>query len=119
MKISIHSNYLRSDKILFYGHLLSFLFFIATIGMILVFYRQLPLFVPLYNQLPWGEARLGGKNEFFILPAIVGGVLFINLFFALFLYPKIPLLSRMFAIASLLNAFFGFLFVIRTILLIV
>lgn len=111
-------NYLRSDKILFYGCIISFLLFLASIGIILISFAHLPPFIPVWNQLPWGDARLGAKTEIFTAPGVTGGVLFLNALIALLVYPKTPLLSRMLITTSLLNAFFGFLFIIRTVKLI-
>ncbi|MBI2622779.1 MAG: hypothetical protein HYW64_01660 [Candidatus Levybacteria bacterium] len=57
---------LRSDRILYVGFLLSVALIILTTVVILFLYRSLPPFIPLYNQLPWGESRLGTKIEIFI-----------------------------------------------------
>lgn len=119
MNISVQGKYLQSDKILFYGSILSLVFLVVSIIIIAFVYSRIPPFIPLYNQLPWGEARLATKNEFFILPAMMGGILFANVIAALSLYQKTPLLSRLFAATSLLTGIFGLLFVGRTVSLII
>lgn len=115
MNILVIGKYLRSDRILFYGCLCSFILFVVSTGIILITYPHLPPFIPLYNQLPWGEERLGKKIEFFTFPVMMGGVLLMNAIFAIYVYEKTPLLSRLFAVTSFLAGIFGLLFVIRTV----
>lgn len=111
-------NTARNDKIIYVCMITSFvLLFISIIGIGLS-YRNLPPFLPLYNQMPWGEARLGKTYELFI-PVLFGAlVLMINLYIAHVLYATIPLLSRILSITSALIWSLIILFVVRTILVV-
>lgn len=112
------SEILMADKIIRIGTIISgiSIFFILTT--LLFFFRGLPPIVPVYNQMPWGEDRLGGKLEIFI-PLILTFVFFIvNLVFALLVYKKMPLISRTLSITGLLIIFLTMIFTFRTIQLI-
>lgn len=93
-------------------------FIIATVVYILIFYSQLPPFVPVFNQLPWGEQRLGNTITIFIPVLVALSILVLNIFTASFSYKKAPLVSRMLAAISLLSAVLMFLFIIKTVSLI-
>jgi len=108
-------NRIRKDKITFTSAIGSCLFlFIAFIG-ILIFYSNLPPFMPIFNQSPWGYARFGTKAEFFI--PIAAAVIFsiADMFLAERLYGKMPLLSRFLAVASLAISLFACIFTFQII----
>lgn len=111
--------YIRADRILYAGFLISSVFILLTIAATLLFYRSLPPFIPLYNQLPWGESRLGTRIEIFI-PSFMGILIFgANIILSSLFYSKIPLVARIFSITSLLVSLFLLLFIIRLIQLMV
>lgn len=117
MKISF--NNLRLDKIIFYSLAASLgIIFVNTVYL-LVLYNKLPPLIPLFNQLPWGVARLGNKQDIF-LPLIIAFLSVVgNTVIALFLYEKIPLLSRILTVTSFLVTTFTFLFIVRITLLVI
>lgn len=107
--------HIQADRILYAGFLISSIFIVLTIVTTLLFYRSLPPFIPLYNQLPWGESRLGTRIEIFT-PSLIGIiVLGANIIFSSLFYSKIPLVARMFSITSLLVSLLLLLFIIRLI----
>lgn len=106
------------DRILLIGFLISFILIILTLIYILIFYKNLPPFVPLFNQLPWGETKLGEKYQIFIPLLITFLIAIINCFLSFAFYKRIPLISRIFCITSSFVSFLTFLFIIRTIHLI-
>lgn len=108
-------NTIRKDKILLSGFLGTALFTAITLIYILIFFQSLPPFVPLFNQLPWGDKRLGLRMEIFTPPLVVCAVLVINVIFCLHLYDRMPLISRIVSITTLLVSLFSLLFIIRTI----
>lgn len=111
--------YIQADRILHVGFLISFIFIVLTVVAILFFYRSLPPFIPLYNQLPWGESRLGGKIAIFT-PVLIGlSIVIINSVLVSVLYLKIPLVCRILSVTSLLISIFLSLFIMRLIQLIV
>jgi len=106
---------IRNDRITFRGFLGSFILTGISMLYILLFYRKLPPLIPIFNQLPWGEERIIG-TPFIFLPVIVS--LFIsvfNLFYASFVYEKSPLIGRVFAAISFSISSLTFIFIIRTI----
>ncbi|MDP2649883.1 MAG: hypothetical protein Q8P10_03480 [bacterium] len=112
-------NNLKSDKILFLAFLSGFILLLANLLYTLLLYRNLPPYLPLFNQMPWGEKRLGFREQIFLPIFIAFVILLGNSFFSSLLYKKMPLIARILAITSLLVCFFAFLFVVRTIQLIV
>ena len=107
------------DKIIISAFYINIFFIIAAIIYILISYGKLPPFVPIFNQLPWGEQRLGSTFTIFIPVLITLLLLAINIFISAVIYKKIPLISRMFAAVSLLAGTLTFLFVVKTIISII
>lgn len=91
---------------------------LITLVFVFFYYNSLPPFVPIFNQLPWGEQRFGAKPAMF-LPTLISFLIFaLNLILAMLIYKKIPLVSRILAISSLTVSVLVFFFTIRTIQLI-
>lgn len=88
------------DKIIFWSFLISFLLLLTMVMYVVIIYPKLPPFLPLYNRLPWGYSRLGGKLELFIPFGIGVFFLILNLFIASTVYSKIVLLARMISAVS-------------------
>lgn len=90
----------------------SLLFFII-LGGILVLYRSLPPYLPLYNHMPWGYARLGASYEIFV--PLVTALFFVlsNTFLAKYLRSSYPLLARFLFAANVSLAFFTLIFFFR------
>lgn len=108
-----------SDKIFFYSLLTTFLSIIIAVAYVMFNYSSLPPFVPIYNQMPWGEAQLGKKQEIFI-PILISSVISIfNLLFAIIIYKKMPITARILSSTSLLICFFTLIVIVRTIRLII
>lgn len=106
------------DKAITLAFLANFLLIIATVVYILFSYGNLPPFIPVFNQLPWGEQRLGNTITIFfpILTALL--IFVINILISTSIYKKIPIISRMLAAISLLTGILTFLFVVKIIILI-
>lgn len=110
---------IAQDKTITLVYFMNGFFIIATIVYILFSYGKLPPFIPIFNQLPWGEQRLGDQIAIFI-PVMASLLIFaINISVSASTYKKIPLLSRMLAAISLLTGTLTFLFVVKTITLII
>lgn len=107
---------IAQDKTITLVYALNGFFMIAAIIYILFSYGKLPPFIPIFNQLPWGEQRLGDQITVFI-PVIAALLIFaINIFVSASTYKKIPLISRMLSAISLLTGILTFLFVVKTII---
>lgn len=115
---SIHLRVMFTDRVLswsFFTTCVLLLLFAVFVGFT---YQNLPPFIPLYNQMPWGEARLGLQPFIFLPLGITVSIFMVNTLFSSILYLKVPLLSRLLAVTTLLLSFIALLFIIRTILII-
>jgi hypothetical protein len=117
MKSSFNS--FRMDKIAFRGFIASFILTVITTIYILINYAHLPPFVPIFNQLPWGNQRLTQTPGIFISMVIFAIIFIFNLGFTFIVYSKNPLIARMLAATTLLVAIMNFLFIARTILVVI
>jgi len=107
---------ITSDKLALRGFFISFLLMLFTVIYILINYSNLPPFIPVFNQLPWGNERLTSTLGIFIPSIIFGFVFIFNIIFTSIVYNKSPLIARMVAAVTLILAFMNFLFIIRTIM---
>ena len=106
---------IRIDKITQRSFFSSIFIIFLSVIYILFYYSNLPPFIPLYNQLPWGEQRLAATSGI-LIPSLLAFVIFIfNLIFSSIVYKKVPLISRVLSITTLLIAILTFLFIIRTV----
>lgn len=103
------------DKVIAGSFLCALFFSTVTALAVGITFTKLPPFIPLFNQMPWGEARLGTREQIFFPFAIALFILGVNIILIKVLYGNMPLLSRILSITSLLIVFFAFLFTIRTI----
>src|SRR5258706_6354376 len=111
--------HIKTDKIIKWGMILAASLLILETAYILIVYTSLPPFLPLFNQMPWGESRLGDKIEIF-LPVIITVAFFVvNVLLITRLYTRMPLASRILSITTLLVTVLSCIFVTRTLLLIV
>lgn len=86
--------HIQEDKVLFWSFILSAILLTGAIILIGIFFGRIPPFLPLFNSLPWGYARVGSKIAFF-LPILIGWVVIIfNSIISSIMYEKIALLSR-------------------------
>jgi hypothetical protein len=111
-------NNIKADRLTFRGFILSFFLIIATTLYILINYRNLPPLIPIFNQLPWGFQRLTQTWGIFIPVAILGILFIFNIIFTSIVYAKNPLIARIVAATTLLLVVMNFIFVVRTILVI-
>lgn len=102
-----------SDKIIRYSSIVSVLLLIFDTVYIAILYRHFPPYLPIFNQMPWGEMRLGDRPIIFLPVILSFGITLLNFFFATQLHEQMPLLSRMIIISSLLINIITCIFVIR------
>jgi hypothetical protein len=85
---------------------------------VILIYKNLPPFLPIYNQLPWGDDRIGHTIEI-SLPIFLSLIIFLgNLLIYRFLYASMPLIARMIAITTLFSSIVTVIFIIRITLLV-
>ena len=112
------SNLVKADKIIRWGMTFSLALLVLQAILLGIFFLQLPPLVPMFNQLPWGDERLGANYEMF-LPLVITLVFFLfNYFLLRKLYVTMPLVSRIMSITTLLAALLSLIFIVRTLQLI-
>ena len=110
--------YYKTDKIIKLSFLISGSLLFCEIIYILFLYSFLPPYIPIFNQLPWGEERLGAKIEIFFALIITMIFFIFNFFLLNQLYEKMPLIARMIAITTLLICIISSIFTLQTLQLI-
>lgn len=88
------------------------LLFLSLIS-VLIAYRFLPPYIPLYNKMSWGYSRVGHTYELFILFLLVIFFLGINSYIGLLIRQKAPLLSRFLFVTALSLSIFTTIFIIK------
>jgi hypothetical protein len=109
---------IQADKIIRIAMSISLGLIVMHALYIAIHFLSLPPVLPLYNQMPWGETRLGSKLEIFIPLAITITFFLFNYFFLARLYNAMPLVSRIIGITTLLVSILSIIFIIRTLQLI-
>ncbi|MCL6096778.1 MAG: hypothetical protein M1444_03835 [Patescibacteria group bacterium] len=104
-----------TDKLTFRVFIATLIFTLLPLPYIVFFYRNLPPYLPVFNQLPWGQPRIAPPFGVFIPSLISLGILISNLVLSSVLYKKTPLVSRMLAVVSFIISILTLLFVFRTI----
>ncbi len=104
---------LKADKIVWRSILLTFILLLINMVYTAIVYNFLPPFIPLFNQMPWGEQRLGLKIEVFLPFLVILSVFFINIILSSLFYEKMPLISRILSVTTLLVAIIVLIFIIR------
>lgn len=113
MNISIKA--LFSDKIVRMSSFMNALLLLVLTILTIYFYFKLPPYIPLFNQLPWGMERLSLSYGIFY-PLILAYVFYvINVLLASYMYEKMPLVSRMLLVTSALITLLMFIFIARTV----
>src|SRR5258708_23706495 len=93
---------IQADKIIYFCFLAGSILIVLSFALIGIFYSKLPPILPVFNQLPWGEARLGAKQQVFIPTGVALGFYLVNTTISYRMYDKIPLLSRIIMVTTLL-----------------
>jgi hypothetical protein len=109
---------IKRDNVLFRGFAINLFIIILTLLYILVSFRNLPPYLPLFNQLPWGEQRIAETVWIFAIPFLCFVIFVFNLIYSEITYKKIPLLARIMVVTSFLVSVLAMLFVVRTIQLV-
>lgn len=106
------------DTITKWGILSSFLFIFLGLLITLIYVKELPPFLPIYNKLPWGYARIGTKIQIFVPFLICIAIAVGNSIISTKIYEKIPLLSRILCASALGASILYLIFIAQLIYLI-
>lgn len=110
---------LTQDKITFWSFLLSFILFLTASIYILINLSKMPPLLPLYNRMPWGYTRLGGKFEIFIPVSLLIIFYIVNIISASIVYKKAILLSRIISAVTFAIALCTCIYIIEIIQLVI
>lgn len=103
------------DKIALFTSVIAGILLLASFLMVGLFYRFLPPFIPLYNRLSWGYARLGNTYEIFIPLGIAAGFVVFNLWYSRKVQATSILIARFLFLANLLLSIFTAIFLLKLI----
>ncbi len=106
---------LKEDKLVKRGSFLNSFVIILSFFYIILYFGHLPPFIPLFNQLPWGEQRITQTIWIFMMPVLALLIFSVNLIVASLFYKKNPLIARLFSVTSFMISVLIFLFIVRTI----
>lgn len=109
---------IQSDKTVFLSLVFAVLLTLLHLSYLAFSYASLPPLLPLFHQMPWGEGRLGAKPQIVFPVTLAVVTIALNALLAGRLYERLPLLARILALTTLLVSVLGFLFSVRTVLLI-
>ncbi len=101
---------IRTDRIIYRSAVISVFLIIITLVYILIRFFSLPPFIPVFNQLPWGNDRIGPSFTIFIPILSTILILAVNLALSSFAYTKTPLMSRILSVTTLLAIFLVLIF---------
>lgn len=111
--------FVSEDKTLLYSFSFGLCLLTAVFVWLLYLYRFLPPVVPLFNQLPWGDIRVAGKQFIFMPVALAFFVAIANLLLSFYIYKTIPLLSRILSITFLTSSILVFIFIFKIVQIII
>jgi hypothetical protein len=114
----MNTSLVKADKIIRWGMTFSLLLLFFQAVVLAISYFKLPPVVPLFNQLPWGQERLGTKYEIFLPLAMTAVFFLFNYLLLVKLYSNMPLVSRILGITTLLASLLSFILIVRTLQLI-
>ncbi len=109
----------KKDKIIKWSMSIASILLLGETLVLALFYLSLPPFMPLFNQLPWGDARLGQRPAMFLPVLIASAFLVCNFLLANHVYEKMPLVSRILSLTSFLIAVLSLIFTLQTLRVIV
>ncbi len=110
---------IKSDRITLRGYLMSLFLSIITVIYILINYKALPPFIPMFNQLPWGNQRFTETPGIFITMVVFALIFLLNFIISVSIYSKNPLIARILASTTLLLSIINLIFIVRTILVVI
>lgn len=105
--------HLQTDNVAWWSTCVGISLLLLVLSGILVLYRQLPPFLPLYNHQPWGYQRLGKTYEIFVPLTLALLLMVSNTVLGSYLLRKNPLLARFLFVTGTSLAFFVMIFVMR------
>lgn len=100
----------RTDKIINRMTTASVSLLVLAFIYVAIRFFSLPLFIPIFNQLPWGNERVG-RTIFIFIPLLISiAVIILNLYISSFIYSRNPLLARIVSVTSVLVIFLILIF---------
>ena len=104
-----------ADKISGWSVGISICLLLLMLLAVAILYRFLPPYLPVYNKLAWGYARVGHTFELFFPLLLALLFLVINSYIGMKIQQRIPLLARFLFISVLSLSIFTTIFVVKVI----
>ncbi len=117
--MNVSFKYILADKIILTMLMASLILILLQGVFIALIFKNLPPFIPLFNQMPWGEERLATKTQIFIpiVLLVVSGLC--NFIISSVTYKTIPLVSRFLAVTIFIISLLSLFLVFRTVFIII
>ena len=112
-------NPLIRDRLIKQSSIFSLILLSVSLIAIALGWTHLPPLIPLYNQAPWGDARLAAKQYIFLPPLTALVFLVLNLAFARLVLSTMPLVARFFSMTTAFCCLLVLIFLLRTFQLII
>lgn len=109
---------LFKDSFIKYSLILSIAFIVINSLIIIIFYGNMPPYIPFFKSMPWGEERLAFYNTILFFPITSLLVIVVNYFLSILIYKKYTLISRILSANAFLFSFLAFISYLQIILLI-
>jgi len=106
------------DKFFSVSFILMIIFFLVSVILIFMKINSLPPQVPLFYSQPWGLEQLASKDNLFLIPVTLGGILLINLILSLIFWNKSQFLTKVLIGLALICSFLTILTLIQILLLV-
>ena len=108
----------KKDNVIKISAGISLLTLFVFTGIIFLIQSNLPPYVPLLNNMPWGTERLLGKNILLLLPAVACLMVLLSTIMVGALYEKNILMARILSFNMLLFTVLSLLALLQIILLV-
>lgn len=108
-----------ADKIIRLATFITIGLLLLQLIYIILNFNHIPPVIPLFNQLPWGEQRLGNKFSIFLPVLVAAGICLANIILSSVLYERMPLISRILGVTNMLLSLLSIIFIVRIIQLII
>ncbi|RJP47742.1 MAG: hypothetical protein C4584_00055 [Armatimonadetes bacterium] len=109
--------YQHFDKFVFWPITITISSLVFIVSFFAYFYTALPAKIPLFYSLPWGEAQLVDKNDFYIIPLVVLLISITNIVISFYLHPLHYILKRLLLSSLVIINFIVLVTVLKIILI--
>jgi hypothetical protein len=96
--------YQHQDGIIFWSTSASILLSLFLMIIFLFYLEQLPIQIPLFYSLPWGDTQLASKSQFVLLPSVILLIALVNLSITWYLHSSQLTMKRIIVFSTTMIA---------------